>query len=104
MPNSAVASYRPGSFVGVTCMFPDISMPGIVMFAVARTVPASTRAPVAERNSSVKALRPLRRVPVGDRSMIDRSPAVTVWTIGSPEDGPELVPDPRVTHRSPRPW
>ena len=50
----------------VTCIFPDMTMPGIDMFALARTVPTSTSAPDAERNSIVKVLRPLRSVPVGD--------------------------------------
>jgi hypothetical protein len=42
IPNSAVASYRPGTLVGVTCNPPGMTMPGIAMFAVARRLPAST--------------------------------------------------------------
>ena len=33
-------------------------MPGIVMFALARTVPTSTREPLADRNSIVNVFRP----------------------------------------------
>ena len=45
MPNSAVAVNRPGTPDGWTCTFPGMTMPGIVMFALTRTVPTSTRAP-----------------------------------------------------------
>ena len=56
---AAVAEYRPGTAVGVTCIPPDITMPGIGMLALARTVPASTSVVVpARRNSMVKVLRP----------------------------------------------
>ena len=59
MPNSAVAVNRPGTPDGWTCTFPGMTMPGIVMFALTRTVPTSTRAPDEERNSIVKVLRPV---------------------------------------------
>ena len=55
-------------------------MPGIVMFAPTRTVPTSTRAPDDERNSIVKVFRPVRSVPVGDRTTMSMSPDRTVWT------------------------
>ena len=81
MPNSAVAAYRPGTPVGVTWRPPDMTMPGIGMLALARTVPTSTNVVVPVRlNSNVKLLRPCRKVPVGDSSAISRSPARIVCT------------------------
>ena len=58
-----------------------MTMPGIGMLALARTVPTSTNVVVPVRlNSNVKLLRPCRKVPVGDRSAISRSPARIVCT------------------------
>ena len=58
-----------------------MTMPGIGMLALARTVPTSTNVVVPVRlNSNVKLLRPCRRVPVGDSSAISRSPARIVCT------------------------
>ena len=93
MPNSAVAEYRPGTLVGVTCNPPDITMPGIGMLALARTVPASTSVAVpARRNSMVKALRPWRSEPVGASNTTSRSPARTVWiTLASSAVAPSPV-------------
>ena len=59
MPNSAVAVNRPGTPDGCACTFPGMTMPGIVMFALTRMVPTSTRAPDEERNSIVKVFRPV---------------------------------------------
>ena len=53
MPNSAVAWYRPGTVVRLTSTPPDMAMPGIVMFALERTVPTSIREPLAPLNSNV---------------------------------------------------
>ena len=39
MPNSAVAVNRPGTPDGWTWTFPGMTMPGIVMFALTRSVP-----------------------------------------------------------------
>ena len=77
----AVAAYRPGTPVGVTWRPLDMTMPGIGMLALARTVPTSTNVVVPVRlNSNVKLLRPCRRVPVGDSSAISRRPARIVCT------------------------
>ena len=58
-----------------------MTMPGIGMLALARTLPTSTNVVVPVRlNSNVKLFRPCRSVPVGDSSAISRSPARTVCT------------------------
>src|SRR5687768_8117658 len=75
IPNSAVAMYRPDVPDGVTCIPLDITIPGIGMFALARTAPTSTSEPVAaERNSIVKVLRPCLSAPSGARSTTLRFP------------------------------
>src|SRR6185503_11438988 len=80
MPNSAVAVNRPGTPEGCACTFPGMTMPGIVMVALTRTVPTSTRAPDKEWNSIVNVLRPVLSVPVGDRTTISMSPDRVVTT------------------------
>ena len=61
-----------------------MTMPGIGMLALARTVPTPTSVVVPARlNSSVKSFRPCRRVPVGDISTMSRSPARTVCTVSA---------------------
>ena len=92
MPNSAVAAYRPGTSAASTCTFPDSTIPGIAMVAPTRTVPTSTRAPEGERNSIVKVFRPLRNVPVGDRTTMSIPPDRSECTTGSPGLG-ELTED-----------
>ena len=70
---------------GCTCTFPDMTMPGIVMFAATRTVPTSTRAPDEERNSIVKVLRPvLKRAGRATAATMSMSPDRTVWTTPPP--------------------
>ena len=63
--------------VGVSCSPPGMTMPGIDMLAVPVTMPMSTNPPLADRNSTVKVLRPRRSVPVGALTRIWRSPDCT---------------------------
>src|SRR5690606_37470671 len=106
IPNSAVTVYTPATPVGCTCALPGMTMPGMGMLAPTRTVPTSTSAPEAARNSMVKVFRPLRSVPVDDRTITSISPDCTVCTTppsveapvrGAPDRANQTTAAPTVT-------
>ena len=75
MPKSPVASYSPGCPVGAIVIGLFITMPGIVIDAASATVPTSMRSlVVAERNSILNRLLPVRSPPSGFDSVTTRSP------------------------------
>src|SRR5687768_9950586 len=99
IPKSAVTAYRPGVPDRVTCIPPDITIPGIGMLALARTAPTSTSAPVAaERNSIVKVLRPWLSAPPGARSTTSVLPDRTVRTTSAVDAGSLVTPDRALNH------